>query len=222
MGIPQSKWAFWFLAMLVAFVLGCEDDSLPNTPPEPPPHARGGGGQQQAFVPLADDGMVAVPSEKWDRIKGFFESYSGATTTNRRDPYRNYLASYAQKPDLPKVVEEEEETEEAKPVEILSPLEKYAVEDFELLMVMSGTSRPKAVVLDPMGTPWVVRPDTPLGNKGGLVQAITQYSIVVSEPGSDLPAEITIRPVILDAAAELVDTQKPEFVSKPLTTAPLR
>ena len=146
---------------------------------------------------------------------------TGATTTNRRDPYRNYLASYAQKPDLPKVVEEEEETEEAKPVEILSPLEKYAVEDFELLMVMSGTSRPKAVVLDPMGTPWVVRPDTPLGNKGGLVRQSRNIRLWSRSP-SDLPAEITIRPVILDAAAELVDTQKPEFVSKPLTTAPLR
>ena len=221
MRIPQSMWTFSFLAVLAALVMGCEDDSFPNTPPEPPPHARGGGSQAQPLTPIGNDGMVAVPSEKWDRIKSYFESYSGASTTNRRDPYRNYLASYAQKPDLPRVVEEEE-VEETEPKEVLSPLEKFPVEDFELLMVMSGTSRPKAVVLDPMGTPWVVRPDTPLGNKGGLVQAITQYSIVVSEPGSDLPAEITIRPVILDAAAELVDTQKPKFVSKPLTTAPIR
>ena len=218
--------AFFFVAMSSAFVLGCgEDDSKPNLPPTDPRGPQFANAQQQTQqVPtLGDDGMVAVPNERWDRVKMFFEAYAGATTTSRRDPYRNNLAGYAQKPDLPKVIEEEQEEQEIEQVvEALSPLEQYAVEDFELVMVMSGTSRPKAVVMDPMGVPWVVRPDTPLGNKGGLIQAITQYSIVVAEPGSDLPSEITIRPIILDAAQDLAEKENVRFSSKPLTTAPVR
>ena len=218
--------AFYVLVACVAFILGCgEDDSKPNLPPTDPrgPQFAGNQQQTQAAPTLGDDGMVAVPNEKWDRVKLFFEAYAGATTTSRRDPYRNNLASYAQKPDLPKVMEEEQDDQEIEQiVEVLSPLEQYAVEDFELVMIMSGTSRPKAVVMDPMGIPWVVRPDTPLGNKGGLIQAITQYSIVVAEPGSDLPSEITIRPIILDAAADLADKEKVQFSSKPLTTPSAR
>ena len=218
--------AFFFVALSSVFVMGCgEDDSKPNLPPTDPRGPQFANAQQQTQqVPtLGDDGMVAVPNEKWDRVKMFFEAYAGATTTSRRDPYRNNLAGYAQKPDLPKVIEEEQEEQEIEQVvEALSPLEQFAVEDFELVMVMSGTSRPKAVVMDPMGVPWVVRPDTPLGNKGGLIQAITQYSIVVAEPGSDLPSEITIRPIILDAAQDLADKEKIRFSSKPLTTAPVR
>ena len=223
--LQWSKIAYIALSLAVGFLLGCGDeDKGPNLPPQDPRGPGFANAQQTQEVPtLTDDGMVAVPSEKWDRIKMFFEAYAGATTTNRRDPYRNNLAGFAQKPDLPKLNEEEPEEETVEQVvESLSPLEKFPVEDFTLVMVMSGTSRPKAVVMDPVGIPWVVRPDTPLGNEGGLVQAITQYSIVVAEPGSDTPSEITIRPMILDAAAELADKEKVNFSSKPLTTAPIR
>jgi len=224
--LQWNKIAFIALSILVAFLLGCEEDAgKPNLPPTDPRGINFGNDQAQAQGPSTsgDDGMVAVPSEKWDRIKMFFEAYAGATTTSRRDPYRNNLAAFAQKPDLPKLNEDDEEEETIEQVvEALSPLEKFPVEDFTLVMVMSGTSRPKAVVMDPIGIPWVVRPDTPLGNEGGLVQAITQYSIVVAEPGSDTPSEITIRPVILDAAAELADKENVNFSSKPLTTAPIK
>lgn len=219
----KPTFALALIPLLSLLALGCGEDP-PSKLPELPPHMRGNNQQQQATpVAMSSDGTVAVPNERWDRIKVYFESYSGAVTSGRRDPYRNYLASYAQKPDLPAVVETELEPDQPEEVvEIRSPLEKYAVEDFELLMVMSGTSRPKAVVLDPLGVPWVIRPDTPLGNKGGLVQAITQYSIVVAEPGAEAPSEITIRPMILDAAAELSLQEEGQFTSRPLTTAPMK
>ena len=211
------------LMISVAFTLSCaEEVTAPNLPPEDPRQARRIVGNVSAAAVLGSDGLVAVPNEKWDRIKMFYEAYAGVTTTDRRDPYRNNIANFALKPDLPKVVDETNETEEEIPMELLSPLEKFPVEDFALVMIMSGTSRPKAVIMDPTGTPWIVKPDTPLGNKGGLIQAITQYSIVVAEPGSEIPSEITIRPVILDAAAVLAEKKNSNYVSQPLTTSPLR
>ncbi len=203
------------------FAVGCGDDNVRGKLPELPPHMRGNNATQAAPI-RQSDGMVPVPNEKWDRVKSFFENYAGTTTTDRSDPFRNNLTRYAQKPDLPTVTEESTDESEEKPVVIASPLERYPVEEFSLILVMSGTAKPKAVVMDPMGTPWVVRPDTLLGNKGGLVQAITQYSIVVAEPGADAPSEITIRPLILDDAAELVTSGEEAFSSKPLTSASIR
>jgi hypothetical protein len=89
-------------------------------------------------------------------------------------------------------------------------------------MVMSGTSESKAVVVDPVGVPWVVARDTPFGNKNGVVQTITQYSIIIAEPNEEVPSEINIRPLILDSAAEMAAPAPSEFAARPLTALPLK
>ena len=137
-------------------------------------------------------GMMAWLPSSSRTIKSYFESTLRSVDNQSSRSVSEHLASYAQKPDLPRVVEEEE-VEETEPKEVLSPLEKFPVEDFELLMVMSGTSRPKAVVLDPMGTPWVFARILRWEIRG-LVQAITQYSIVVSEPGQTFQQRLPFDP----------------------------
>ena len=68
---------------------------------------------------------------------------------------------------------------------------------------LSSTSGlPKAVVVDPRGQAYVVQRDTRIGNKGGIIDSITQYMVVVKEPNAEEPVKMTIKPPYVDLAGQ--------------------
>jgi len=80
------------------------------------------------------------------------------------------------------------------------PLEQFALKVYKLMLIMSGTAVPKAVVVDPKQQAYVIQRDTRIGSKGGIVESITQYMVVVKEPNEEEAIKITIKPPYLDLA----------------------
>ena len=211
-----------FLALLF---VGCGEDesarpAYPQGPKRNPATLAREAAMKAAMAGKGPSDMVIVPSETWDRIAPFVEKFTGAADLQKSDPFRNNLTRFVELPEIP-VTQPEEVVAEGEVEVVLTPLQRFPVEDFTLVMVMSGTSESKAVVVDPVGVPWVVARDTPIGNKNGVVQTITQYSIIVSEPNIEAPSEINIRPLILDSAAEMAAPAPSEFSARPLTALPL-
>ena len=68
---------------------------------------------------------------------------------------------------------------------------------------MSGTAVPKAMVVDPQGVMHVIEKNTPLGNKGGIVESITQYIVVVKEPNAEEPILMQAKPQLIDLVSRV-------------------
>ena len=214
------------MGLLALFFVGCGDDesdkpAYPAGPKRNPATlAREAALKAQGSAQVSID-TVIVPSESWDRISPFVEKFTGAADLQKSDPFRNNLTRFVELPEIP-VSQPEAMEGDGEVAVVVTPLQRFPVEDFTLVMVMSGTSESKAVVVDPVGVPWVVARDTPFGNKNGVVQTITQYSIIIAEPNEEVPSEINIRPLILDSAAEMAAPAPSEFAARPLTALPLK
>jgi Tfp pilus assembly protein PilP len=205
--------ARWIAAFVVALgavlAASCGGDAPSSAPPAPPPRPAkpaaaqptGGAGVDE----LSPDDVV-IP-KGWESIQPFVEKYSNEPASTKTDPFRNMITAHIAKPDIAEelaALEQEEKVEAGElPVMPQSPLERYSIEEYELLFIMSGTVTPKAVLQDPVGNTWVVRKDSPVGKNGGVVQAITQYSLYIREPESEQPIEKTLKPPIFDLAHEL-------------------
>jgi Tfp pilus assembly protein PilP len=219
-----------FVGFLALLFVGCgEDEAERPAYPEGPKKNPATLLREKAMAAKAaqsggaggDSSFVIIPSESWDRISPFVEKFTGAADLQKSDPFRNNLTRFVELPEIP-VTQPDTEVKEGEVEVVVTPLQRFPVEDFTLVMVMSGTSQSKAVVVDPVGVPWVVSRDTPFGNKNGVVQTITQYSIIVAEPNEEAPSEINIRPLILDSAAMMAAPVSSEFSARPLTTLPLK
>ena len=66
--------------------------------------------------------------------------------------------------------------------------------DYKLIILMTGTTRPKAVVVSPDGVRFDLTRGDPLGEEGGRVQAVLQYRVLVSVPGKKEPFALSIEP----------------------------
>lgn len=210
------------VTLIALALVGCGDDASQSGPPAEPEWFKGRGEESEPIATRRNTKsgpIVHVTSEQWERIKSHFEKFSSSTAIEKKDPFRDHRTRYMVKPEVQLVVEDE--TMEAEPTYETSPLLRYEVGEFELVLIMSGTILPKAVLLDPIGNTWVVMKDTPLGNKNGIVQAITQYSVIVSEPGAEEPIVKTIKPTIFSAAQDLSRVDTGDASGERLTGPPL-
>lgn len=211
----------YILVILVAIGLstssGCGGSSSPSAPPPGPPARK----PKVALKEEAPVAIIHVPNKKWDRIKDAFEKFANEPATAKKDTYRDNIVNFVAKPEIPEVPEEEAPIEE--PLDSAnSPLQRYTTDEFRLLMVMSGTVIPKAVVVDPIGNTWVVKKDTPIGNKNGVIQNITQYSVIVREPDGEKPIEKTIKPEIFTLAEDLSASTDQVSGAERLSVSPVR
>lgn len=60
-------------------------------------------------------------------------------------------------------------------------LEKFSVNEFRLVAVMTGPVRMRAMIADPAGKTYTVAQSTPIGLREGRVVKITTQSVVVRE-----------------------------------------
>jgi Tfp pilus assembly protein PilP len=205
-----------WLPLLALLIQACGGDAAPPPPPpsgQAPRTSKRAAAAASATSPGAPP--VYVTNPKWTALSPFFERFGQEPETAKRDPFRNYITAHVAMPVIP---EEQAESiaqvdpaaptaETTEPEEVpeapKSPLQRYGVDEYRLLMIVSGTAVPKAVIEDPIGNTWVVQRDTPIGNKGGVVESITQYALVVREPDRDSLVEKTLRPPIFERANEL-------------------
>lgn len=186
----------------VVSAVGCGDDTVGGkmtgaTPPQ---------GPQVVQEPEVVIEIKRQVNPKWDAIRPFFDKFVNQPLLTHKDTFRDNLVKHVPKVDLPVPEPTATPTEET-PVPIADevaagPLERYGANEYRLVMIMSGTVVPKAVVLDPIGNAWIVQKDARFGNKSGIVQNITQYSMIIQEPDQDKPLEKTIKPPIFELASD--------------------
>lgn len=237
----SNRSAVWGSALLciglsVPMTTSCGGNDAPPPPPPggaPPPRRAA-----RATTSDVETQMVYVANPKWASLEGYFTRFLQEPAASRRDPLRNYITAHVARPELPEQTEEageggaiddplapvaaEPDIPSAESELDKAPLQRYAVDEYQLVLIMSGTVVPKAVVEDPLGNTWVLRRDTPMGNKGGVVESITQYAVIIREPDVDNPVEKTLRPLIFEAAPTLlVPPDDRVFGAERLTGPPL-
>ena len=145
---------------------------------------------------------ITLVNPNWkDKIrKHFVDGYLARKQTTRKDVFRPNVLTFIEKPEPEEEKAEEEEEPEPTIEEELAEeeekglLQQHTLKEYKLLLIMSGTALPKAVIEDPKGNAFVVQRETRIGNKGGIVEAITQYSVFVRERDSEKPSILTIQP----------------------------
>jgi len=70
---------------------------------------------------------------------------------------------------------------EGKSVEIKSDLERYSINEYKLVGVVTGPKHPRALLLAPGGKSYFVTEKMKIGNSGGLISRITSDGIQVRE-----------------------------------------
>jgi len=151
---------------------------------------------------FGDTVEIALKNDKWKAITPFFERYLEQKHTSPKDVTRTTSVKYVARPvirddDQEDTVEVEEEIRAP-----MGPLQQHPVESYALQLIMTGDSVPKAVVVDPSGQAFVIQRDTQIGDKGGVVEVVTQYMVLVREPNQEDPIQITLQPPYIDLASQ--------------------
>lgn len=113
--------------------------------------------------------------------------------TSADDPFKPFIKIVSEKEK--KV--QELETIKKKASVLLSPLEKYGIEEFKLTGVALGQKRSIAMVVDSRGTHYVLTRGTRIGLNGGLVDQILLDRVVIVEKKKDPSGKTTSERVVL-------------------------
>ena len=189
-----------------ALLAGCggsnETHKRPVDPRKNRPHASGPAAT--AAGKGTDLVTIKLQNPKWDIIQPYFEKYLAEKHTAPKDAFKPEMLKFIPRPTIkPKSAEPTEPQVEKEPKEDRGPLQQYPLKQYSLQIIMSGTAVPKAVVIDPKGEAFVIQRDTRIGDKGGIVESITQYMVVVKEPNTDKPVKMTIKPPFIDLATQV-------------------
>ena len=158
---------------------------------------------KKSKVKLGEIVTLSIKNTRWnDHIKTHFVEAYLSNQNARKDIFGSKVLTFMDKPVLDEDADKQDPAEEVvaaaaeEPVEEVGPLQQHDVKDYRVLMVMSGTALPKAVVEDPAGNAYVIQRETRLGNKNGWVRSITQYAVLVKEEAEE-PITLSIRPPII-------------------------
>jgi type IV pilus assembly protein PilP len=106
------------------------------------------------------------------------ESYS-YDATNKRDPFRSFVLDQAKR-----MAKHER-----------GPLEQFDLSQLNLVAVVWGTGRPRALVTDPSGRGYVVQEGTPIGKNDGHVIRIGDNTLLVKETYVDYLGAATTKDI---------------------------
>ncbi len=195
------------LACAAVFVLGgatgCGSERPKRTGPPRRPFAAPAQTSQTAEAAATPAGRPKAVG--WKYIAEHFDRFVKEPRVSVRDPFRSYITDFVPKPELPEPEEEPQATQasatEAAEQEV-APLQRYPVAAYRVLMILSGVAVPKAVIEDPIGNIWIVKPDTPIGNRGGVIVNISEYSVFIQEPDADKYVEKTLEPEIFQLSRQ--------------------
>lgn len=165
-----------FLPKLLA-----QETAAPATPPPIPsePSAEALPANPENLPPVENIGAAAAdPTFNSDTLKQYLREYeySGAT---RRDPFSPFFGS-----DGDEIVEEGVEGEE-EPVQAVTPLQRFDLDQIKLLGVIWGVKNPRAMMKDPTGKIHVVTKNAKIGRNKGYIAVIREGELVVVESFDD-------------------------------------
>ncbi|MFT4980116.1 MAG: type IV pilus assembly protein PilP [Myxococcota bacterium] len=152
--------------LVFSLLLGFGCDSEPARGP-------GGGG----------GGLVAPPTppEKADPLDEAIAAQEGYVYNpiGKRDPFRSFLSFGSRAEDTaPR-----------------TPLQKYEIDQYQLVGIVWGMSRPRALVEDPEGVGHVMEMGTYVGRNWGKVTQISDNEVVVTEEYKTIDGELVVNPI---------------------------
>lgn len=98
------------------------------------------------------------------------------TPQGKRDPFRSFIAVESDGPDL----------------EQLGPLQKFELDEYQLVGIITGTDRPLALVEDPEGVGHVMERGTYIGRNWGKVTQINPEYVVVTEEYQTIDGDLSV------------------------------
>ena len=105
----------------------------------------------------------------------------------KRDPFRSFLSFGTRSEDTtPR-----------------TPLQKYEIDQYELVGIIWGVDRPRALVEDPEGIGHVMEIGTYIGRNWGKVTQITAGEVVITEEYQTLDGELVVNPIKMTLVSEL-------------------
>ncbi len=176
-------------------VSACGEEEKMERPVDPRKARRRG--KKKAGPPPDQLVVVKLDNQKWDLVGPHFKKFLAQKHATPKDAFSPNTTSFIPRP----VIAQDDDVAEDLPIEEEAPrgpLEQFALADYSIKSIMSGTAVPKAMVVDPKGEAYIIQKDTRLGDKGGIVESITQYMVIVKEPNTDEAMKITIRPPFID------------------------
>ena len=138
-------------------------------------------------------------NKKWLPIKDLFNEYAKGKIEALENPLQSHLVDHIEKPVIERKRSlaldgiEDLLADKNKPKGPPDPRTKDTLDKYKLIILMTGLSRPKAVVMG-NGHRFVLQRGDPLGSEGGRIKAILQYKMLVSIPGESRPREVSIEP----------------------------
>lgn len=151
--------------------------------------------QATSKIPEAPKAPQTVKNVKWDMLKDYFFVYADTPLPSVKNPFWSNLDKYMPQIEMPVIVEDDGAIETE-----INPLEKFPPEDYKLIMIISGTAVPKAIMVDPDGGRHVVRKENRIGNRNGVIDEITEFEVIVKEPFEENDTILSIRPEYADWA----------------------
>ncbi|MCO4759964.1 MAG: hypothetical protein KC502_00545 [Myxococcales bacterium] len=208
------------LALTATLVSACGGDEVNHNMPGSAP---AGPAKVEAVPdPVLENYDLLGENPQWSPIQRIFKRYEKKKIEALANPLQSNLVTFVEKP----IIERKTTPDEAAatlPVPGLDgdadvdkddPRRKFALERYRLIILMTGTPRPKAVVLGPGDERFELSRGDPLGKEGGRIRAVTQFSMLIAMPGKTQPIEVSLRPPLarkqLELAPKKVD-KKAEF-----------
>ncbi|MBM4320383.1 MAG: pilus assembly protein PilP [Deltaproteobacteria bacterium] len=182
------------LAGLLASSCGDDEQVVTYRGAGPPPES-----SAQAVSSTTTEAQPVVQPQEEDRLK-----FAQEESSTYRDPFRSYLEEFEKRIEGP----EGEDTPR-------SPTEMFAVGEYKVIGIITGTPVPKAMVVDPTGYGHVIRPGDRIGKQGGRVAAIYNNEVVVqgSLPGEDETV------LYLNPPSQTKESYQLNVVESPIETA---
>ena len=195
------------LTLVMFFTIGgvttaCGDDGPEMTRPKDPRRKKSKSSGDE--VDPTAEVTIQLTKPRWQVLEPHFRKLLKQENAPAKDIFAPQVLQLIPRPELPKTEEDDDEVglvEVEAVVEVpKGPLEQYSLRDYDLMLVMSGTAMAKAVVTDPSGNAFVIQVEDRLGSGGGIVEAISQYTLTVREPNTDDPYLLSIEPPFANLA----------------------
>lgn len=138
---------------------------------------------------VAPNGMTApAQAERVDPLDEAIAAQEGYVYNpiGKRDPFRSFLA-FGSRP------------EDTSP---RTPLQKYEIDQYQLVGIVWGIDSPRALVEDPEGVGHVMEMGTYVGRNWGKVTQITDNEVVVTEEFKTIEGELVVNPIKLQLVTD--------------------
>lgn len=177
------------ILLVAGLIVGACDDAPPPAASTPPPSAPGAPAAPPAAAPPAAG--EAAPEVKAIEERTLSDDDFVASVENNRDPFRSYLAEFAE--PAKRVVR----------VQRKVLLSRYGLDELRLIAVITGPVRPRAMFKDPSGVGVSVkRGDFISKNEGRIKQILPNKVVVQLEEESESQAKMADRVIELHPALE--------------------